>query len=71
MGRLLLGHPGRRGVHGECDAPETCYIIAGEVVVKTDEERVPIKPGDLVTFPRGLKCVWEVTAPIGQHFKFD
>jgi uncharacterized cupin superfamily protein len=55
----------------EYDTPETCYILEGEVTVKTDEEEVHIGPGDLVTFPRGLKCVWEVKAPIRKHFKFD
>jgi len=53
------------------DATETCYILEGEVKVKTDQEEVRIKPGDLVTFPQGLKCVWEVTAPIRKHFRFD
>lgn len=55
----------------EYDATETCFILEGEVVVKTDQEEVRITPGDLVTFPRGLKCVWEVSAPIRKHFRFD
>ncbi|MBU0515335.1 MAG: cupin domain-containing protein [Proteobacteria bacterium] len=55
----------------EYDATETCFILEGEVKVKTDQEEVWIKPGDLVTFPQGLKCVWEVKAPIRKHFRFD
>jgi hypothetical protein len=31
----------------EYDAAETCYVLEGEVVVKTDDQQVHIKPGDL------------------------
>ncbi len=53
------------------DTPETCYILEGEVVVKTDDgEEVTIKAGDLVRFPEGLKCVWDVKKKIRKHFTF-
>ncbi|MBN2544020.1 cupin domain-containing protein [bacterium] len=48
---------------------ETCYVLEGDVIVKTGEEKVEIKPGDLVTFPRGLKCVWEVKKKIRKHYR--
>jgi len=49
---------------------ETCYFLEGNVVVKTKEGETELKPGDLVTFPKGLKCVWEVKKPVRKHFKF-
>ena len=40
---------------------ETAYVKKGRVIV-TEEggEQVEIKAGDLVTFPKGLKCKWKV-----------
>jgi uncharacterized cupin superfamily protein len=53
------------------DQTETCYVLQGEVTVKTADEEVDIESGDLVTFPQGLDCVWEVKAPIRKHYKFS
>lgn len=50
---------------------EICYIYEGEVTVNTSEESVEIKPGDLVTFPKGLKCNWDVKKPIKKVYKFN
>jgi uncharacterized cupin superfamily protein len=45
--------------------------MEGEVKVTTPEgEAVEFSPGDLVTFPRGLKCSWEVRKPIRKHYRF-
>lgn len=54
------------------DSQETCYIIEGAITV-TPEGGTPvsIEPGDLVTFPRGMSCVWEVTAPVSKHYRFE
>ncbi len=49
---------------------ETCYIIEGEVDVKTDTGEVNIQAGDKVVFPKGLKCVWDVKKPIKKVYKF-
>jgi uncharacterized cupin superfamily protein len=49
---------------------ETCYIIEGEVKVKTKTGEVEIKAGDLVTFPKGLKCVWDVKKPLRKVYTF-
>ncbi|MHA1275911.1 MAG: cupin domain-containing protein [Candidatus Helarchaeota archaeon] len=49
---------------------ETCYIIEGEVDIKTDSGKVNIKAGEKVTFPKGLKCVWDVKKPIRKVYKF-
>ena len=34
------------------DEKEVCYLLEGEVVVKTDEGEVSFGKGDLVTFPK-------------------
>ena len=49
---------------------ETCYLLEGEVTVKTDTETVHFSAGDIVVFPAGLSCVWEVTKPVRKHYKF-
>jgi hypothetical protein len=52
------------------DAPETCYLLEGEVTVEAGGERVSFGKGDLVQFPQGLSCVWEVTVPVRKHYRF-
>jgi len=53
------------------DEPETCYFLAGEVVVTcTNGTRVAVAKGDLVTFPAGLSCTWEVKQPVRKHHRF-
>lgn len=49
---------------------EVCYFYEGEVVVEAENERVEIKPGDLVTFPKGLKCTWNILKPVRKVYKF-
>lgn len=53
------------------DSPETCYFLAGDVVV-TPEEGQPVQmgQGDLVTFPAGMTCTWKVTQAVRKHFRF-
>lgn len=53
------------------DARETCFILEGEITVTPQGgEPVRIGPGDLVIFPEGMSCVWEVTAPVAKHYRF-
>jgi uncharacterized cupin superfamily protein len=53
------------------DASETCYLLEGEVVVTPDGgEPVEIRKGDLVTFPSGMSCTWEVRSPVRKHYTF-
>ena len=53
------------------DEPETCYLTDGEVTVKTaDGEAVDFAAGDLVTFPQGLSCTWEVRKAVRKHYRF-
>ncbi len=53
------------------DGDEVCYILEGEVVVTPEGgEPVTIKAGDLVTFPDGLSCTWDIRQPIRKHYHF-
>ncbi|MCU7837172.1 MAG: cupin domain-containing protein [gamma proteobacterium symbiont of Taylorina sp.] len=49
---------------------ETCYLLEGEVTVKTDSETVNFSAGDIVVFPAGLSCVWEVKKVVRKHYEF-
>jgi uncharacterized cupin superfamily protein len=50
---------------------ETCYILEGEVIVTPDGgEPVRLGAGDLVTFPDGMSCTWDVRAPVRKHYSF-
>lgn len=50
---------------------ETAYVFEGRVTVETaDGESVEIGPGDLVTFPQGLKCTWTVHEKIRKVYRF-
>lgn len=53
------------------DDQEICYFLEGEVVV-TPENGKPavIGKGDLVTFPEGMSCVWDVRKPVRKHYYF-
>ena len=52
------------------DEKETCYILEGKAKVKADDgETVEFGAGDLVIFPGGMDCTWEITAPIRKHYK--
>jgi len=48
---------------------ETCLILDGKSVVRTDEESVEFEAGDYVIFPKGLKCTWQIKEKIRKHYK--
>jgi uncharacterized protein len=54
---------------------ETSYILQGKVVVtpspSNGSDAVTIEAGDLVVFPEGLSCVWDVKEPIQKHYNFS
>lgn len=53
---------------------ETAYLLAGKVVVTPSDSSLPavtIEKGDLVVFPSGMSCTWDVQAPLRKHYKFD
>ena len=51
---------------------EIAWILQGECVI-TPEGGAPVKfgKGDLVTFPAGMKCSWEVRQPLHKHYHLD
>ena len=54
------------------DRQETCYILDGEVTVTPDGgEPVEIVAGDLVTFPKGMSCTWDIKEDIKKHYTFE
>ena len=54
------------------DASETCYFLEGDVVVTPDDGNpVQMGKGDLVTFPAGMSCTWEIRVAVSKHYKFD
>jgi uncharacterized cupin superfamily protein len=53
------------------DEAETCYLLEGQVRVRTEDgAEVAFGAGDLVTFPRGLRCVWDIRRPVRKHYRF-
>ena len=50
---------------------ESCFLLEGEVKVKSDLETVTFSVGDFVVFPRGLKCRWKVISPVRKHYRFS
>ena len=50
---------------------ETCLVLEGRVrVTPRDGKPVELGAGDLVVFPAGMECVWEVLEPIRKHYAF-
>ena len=55
----------------EYDEKEQFYVLEGKVKVVThDGEEVEFGKGDLVTFPQGVSCTWDVKEKIRKLYKF-
>ena len=52
------------------DSTEECLLITGEVEVETLDGTYRFGTGDFVTFPKGLKCVWNVKQPVKKYYNF-
>ncbi|MBN2202039.1 cupin domain-containing protein [bacterium] len=53
------------------EEPETCFFLEGDVTVTPQcGDPVRIGEGDLVTFPEGLDCTWDVHKPVRKHYRF-
>ena len=52
-------------------ADERAYVLEGKVKVKTAEGEVEINKGDIVLFPKGLKCTWTVIDRIKKVYRFE
>lgn len=55
----------------EYPAEEIAFVQEGRVTVQYEGGEAEIKAGDLVTFPRGMKCVWIVHEPIKKVYTFE
>ena len=54
------------------DGEETCYFLEGEVTIPPDGGApVSMGQGDLVTFPKGMSCHWNIVKPVRKHYKID
>ena len=53
------------------DGEETFYVLEGDVTVTWDGEQISFGVGDLVTFPKGLKCTWHIKKKIRKHYTFN
>ena len=53
------------------DNKETCFLIEGEVTVTyEDGQSVKFGTGDLVTFPAGMNCRWNIHKAVRKHYRF-
>ncbi|NER78158.1 MAG: cupin domain-containing protein [Leptolyngbya sp. SIO1D8] len=53
------------------DDSETCYFLEGEVIVTPGGgSPVSMGQGDLVTFPAGMSCTWEIRTAVKKHYSF-
>jgi uncharacterized protein len=56
----------------EYSGTEVAFVLEGRVKVKTESgQEVEIKGGDLVTFPKGLRCTWQVLDKIRKVYRFE
>ena len=53
------------------DEQEICFFLEGDVEV-TPQGGKPVQfgKGDLVTFPQGMQCTWQVRQPVRKHYRF-
>ncbi len=55
----------------EYSSDETAYVKEGRVKVRTEQgQEVEFGAGDLVFFPRGMKCTWTVLQTIRKVYVF-
>lgn len=51
---------------------EICYFLEGDVIVTPENgEPVSMGKGDLVTFPAGMSCIWDVREAVKKHYCFE
>ena len=49
---------------------ETCLLIEGDVTVTDGTDSVSFSAGDLVIFPEGLECNWNVRQAVKKYYNF-
>ena len=52
------------------DQEETCLLMEGQVEVTYEGGSAVFGAGDMVTFPKGMSCVWKVSKPVHKHYIF-
>ncbi|TCT15709.1 hypothetical protein EDC18_103420 [Natranaerovirga pectinivora] len=50
---------------------ETAFVFEGDVIVTSGDEVAHIKENMLVSFPKGMKCTWEVRKAIRKAYTFN
>ena len=56
----------------EYNQTEKFYVKEGKAHVITESgQEVEFSAGDLVTFPRGIKCTWRILEPIKKVYRFE
>ena len=51
---------------------ETCYLLKGRVIVTPNGgEPQEFRRGDLVTFPKGMVCTWEILEDVEKHYDYQ
>ena len=54
------------------DKTETCYVVRGRFrVTPRDGEPREFARGDLITFPAGMSCTWEILQDVEKHYDFQ
>jgi uncharacterized cupin superfamily protein len=54
------------------DSTEVCLFLEGDVVVTPDGGApITMGKGDLVTFPEGMSCTWEIRKAVRKHYNFE
>lgn len=53
------------------DQREVCYLLEGQTVITPDGDGAPVEiaAGDLVIFPAGMSCQWEVLQPVRKQYR--
>jgi uncharacterized cupin superfamily protein len=49
---------------------ETCLLIEGDVTVTDGKDSVSFSAGDLVIFPEGLECSWNIRKAVKKYYNF-
>jgi uncharacterized protein len=53
------------------DEEEWCFIFEGRAKVSPEQgDEVEVKKGDLVKFPKGLKCTWQIFEKVRKVYCF-
>ena len=70
MGRLPVWEKEASVFEWFYEQPEVCYLLAGRVRVTTEDgETAEFGAGDLVSFPSGLGCTWEIREAVRKHYR--